>query len=210
MDVRLVVLKGNTRGRAFKIENEEAIIGRRQDCDVRVASAEVSRRHCLLSVEEGVVRIEDLDSVNGTYLNGRRVTSKQVVRPGDRLEVGPICFVVEYNLQNSPVDELDVVEVVEDEEELDVLPLADEERDSAFAFDRSAGNDAPLPVDDEETAWVQPDKAASRRPREQPVPDEEEIPMAEEIAEDWQLPPADDLRGLISDMDDKKSRRRRS
>src|SRR5207244_4199000 len=78
--------------------SEETIVGRRRDCDLRIRSSEVSRRHCLLSFQDGVLHVEDLDSVNGTFVNGVRVSGRQVVRPGDRLDVGPIQFLVEYAL----------------------------------------------------------------------------------------------------------------
>src|SRR4051812_4473060 len=98
MDVRLVVEKGAARSRAIRLHSEETIVGRRHGCDLRIPSASVSRRHCLLSFRDGFLSVEDLLSANGTYLNGERVAGKQVVRPGDRLDVGPVTFVVEYQL----------------------------------------------------------------------------------------------------------------
>src|SRR5262249_59219762 len=98
MDVKLVVEAGSTRTRLIRLRSEDTIIGRRRGCDLRIPSASVSRRHCLLSVRGDHVTVEDLASANGTFLNDARVTGRRVVRPGDRLTVGPVTFVVEYQL----------------------------------------------------------------------------------------------------------------
>ena len=98
MDVRLVVEQGRRRLRVVRLRGPDTRIGRARGSGVRIPSAEVSRQHCVLRVEDGLVTVEDLDSVNGTYLNGEAVVGCQVVRPGDRLNVGPVTFVVEYEL----------------------------------------------------------------------------------------------------------------
>src|SRR5262249_62421099 len=96
MPIKLIVKKGSTRGRVIHLQSAETLVGRRNDCDLRILSSEVSRRHCLLSIHEGVLSVEDLDSVNGTRVNGRPVTAKQVLRSGDLLEIGPLRLVVDY------------------------------------------------------------------------------------------------------------------
>src|SRR5262249_19255414 len=101
MDVRLVVKKGGATKKALRLKSEETIVGRRQDCDLRIRSSAVSRRHCLLSYHDDVLHVEDLDSVNGTYLNGARVSGRQIVKPGDLLEIGPARFIVQYTLSRS-------------------------------------------------------------------------------------------------------------
>src|SRR5207245_3812220 len=98
MDVRLVMEPGTPGSRTIQLRHAETVVGRRRDCGVRVVAREVSRRHCLVSFQDGYVSVQDLDSINGTYLNGRRIVGRQVVRPGDHLEVGPVIFRVEYEL----------------------------------------------------------------------------------------------------------------
>ena len=99
MNVRLVVEKGSSKRRTWQLHQKDTIVGRRRDCDLRILSAEVSRRHCVLSIDDGYVNVEDLDSINGTFVNGSRVVGRQVVRPGDHLQIGPLEFTVEYELQ---------------------------------------------------------------------------------------------------------------
>jgi pSer/pThr/pTyr-binding forkhead associated (FHA) protein len=106
MDVKLVIEQGKTRKRALHLRKAEGLVGRQKGCDFRIASAEVSRRHCLLRVREGYVTVEDLNSCNGTQLNGEAVQGRQVVRPGDRLRVGPVTLVVEYQLTPEAIDRL--------------------------------------------------------------------------------------------------------
>jgi pSer/pThr/pTyr-binding forkhead associated (FHA) protein len=74
------------------------IVGRSADCQLRIASAEVSRRHCQLLLRPDGVYLEDLGSANGTFLDGVRVpqNSPTYAHPGARLDVGPARFLVEY------------------------------------------------------------------------------------------------------------------
>ena len=137
MDVRLVVEKGSQRKHAFKMRGGEMILGRKTGCGIRIPSAAVSRQHCRLLAADGFLTAEDLDSVNGTFLNGEAVVGCRVVRPGDRLHVGPATFVVEYELTPEALQRLrpdsdydyEIVEVDEnglEEADEEALPVADE------------------------------------------------------------------------------------
>jgi pSer/pThr/pTyr-binding forkhead associated (FHA) protein len=96
--VKLVVEKseGPPDRHSIAIAAEETVVGRHRDCTLRIPSAEVSRRHCILHLKDDVLKIEDLGSLNGTYVNGDRITGTQELHPGDRLEIGPVIFAVEY------------------------------------------------------------------------------------------------------------------
>lgn len=121
MDVRLVVEQGKTRTRTLHLRKAEAVIGRQRGCDFRIAASDVSRRHCVLRVRDGYVTVEDLNSRNGTQLNGEPVEGSQVVRPGDRLRIGPLTFVVEYQLTPEAIDLLLRGEDGAEAQDLDVL-----------------------------------------------------------------------------------------
>jgi hypothetical protein len=71
-----------------------AIIGRGADADVVVDDAETSRHHARLEAENGIVYVSDLESTNGTYLNGRRLRQAIEIRDGDRIDVGTARLVV--------------------------------------------------------------------------------------------------------------------
>ncbi len=59
-----------------------------------VDDPDVSRHHARLDAENGIVYVTDLESGNGTFLNGRRLRQAIEVRPGDRIDVGTTRLVV--------------------------------------------------------------------------------------------------------------------
>src|SRR5262245_8658191 len=97
MQVRLIVKTERSR-RVLTINRPVAFVGRAKGCAVRIPESDVSRRHCRIVQKDGFVVIEDLRSLNGTYVNGERVAGSCAVRPGDAVEVGPMRFIVGYEL----------------------------------------------------------------------------------------------------------------
>ena len=69
------------------------VLGRDKTSDLVVDNSDVSRRHCLLDIQARGVFILDLDSTNGTFVNGILVRDGYV-NPGDRIELGPCIFTV--------------------------------------------------------------------------------------------------------------------
>lgn len=67
--------------------NASYLIGRGEECDIRLSDVTVSRRHARLSGGPGGFRIEDLESTNGTWLDGQRITT-QSVAPGQGFRLG--------------------------------------------------------------------------------------------------------------------------
>jgi pSer/pThr/pTyr-binding forkhead associated (FHA) protein len=63
------------------------VVGRASSCDVRLADQSVSRRHAQLRRQDDGWRVVDLLSTNGTFLNGRRISSA-IALPGDQLGFG--------------------------------------------------------------------------------------------------------------------------
>jgi len=204
MEARLVVEKGKTQKRAFQLQSSETIIGRRQDCDLRIVSSAVSRRHCVVSISDDYLMVEDLDSVNGTFVNGARVAGKQVLRPGDRLEVGPLRFVVDYKLSREALHRLEqTAEASPVEEEVEELALAEPddmgEELTVAEIDEEVDE---LPLADEETELVS-EGASGAHLEAQPVnEDDEPIPVIEDFEDlTWQPPKSGDLRDILSQMD---------
>jgi pSer/pThr/pTyr-binding forkhead associated (FHA) protein len=97
--VQLILYRKNQRVWSKHLCGSQATLGRGQSCTVRIPSADVSRLHCRVRMEaDGLVRVEDLGSVNGTFINGTPIHGLEIVRPGDRLGLGPVTFVVEYDM----------------------------------------------------------------------------------------------------------------
>ena len=74
-------------GQRHELTKRRAVIGRSKDCDVQVADANVSRRHAEVRQEGAAHWVVDLDSTNGTEVNGRRL-KRAKLRPGDTITVG--------------------------------------------------------------------------------------------------------------------------
>ena len=70
MDVNLVRIKKDGTRKSFALTSEITVIGRRRNCDLRVPLMTVSKRHCQIILEDGPLKIRDLNSRNGTLLNG--------------------------------------------------------------------------------------------------------------------------------------------
>lgn len=104
MEVVLVMFSADGGKRSFPIIHDVTIIGRREDCDLRIPLTEVSRKHCRIIKEGDSLRIEDLGSSNGSYHNGSRV-QEALIQPGDQLQVGPVIFTVQID-GNPPEDEI--------------------------------------------------------------------------------------------------------
>lgn len=72
----------------------ENVLGRVEEAAAWIESASVSRRHARILVSEGRARLEDLGSKNGTFLNGRRITSAAALADADEVRLGqmPMTF----------------------------------------------------------------------------------------------------------------------
>jgi len=99
MDVKLVVFRANGQRKDFSLADGTTVIGRSLNCDLRVPLESVSRRHCELSISPEGMRVTDMGSSNGTYVNNERIDGEVELSAGDRLTVGPIVFTVQIDGQ---------------------------------------------------------------------------------------------------------------
>jgi DNA-binding NtrC family response regulator len=94
---RLVVVDGPEKGRSFTVDGSQAtraLIGQGAACDVRLGDAEVSRRHAALEIAGAELRVTDLGSTNGTFVDRVRV-SEAYLRGGEFLRIGATMFRVD-------------------------------------------------------------------------------------------------------------------
>ena len=85
----LIVMEGPNKGATFTLSAGQFTIGRMDECDILVNGRGVSRTHAIITVKpHGDVILEDLESTNGVYVNGERVT-RQALEPGQTLSFGP-------------------------------------------------------------------------------------------------------------------------
>lgn len=85
----------------------DIVIGRGAECNLRLSAPQVSRRHCFLRISSDSATVTDLDSSNGTFLNGKKLTSgkRHELTDGVVLAIGPVEFTARV-LSEVPVAEL--------------------------------------------------------------------------------------------------------
>ena len=83
---RLVVEIGPDEGKEFSLRGTMRI-GRSEDSEITLADAQASRHHAAISPEPGGFTIQDLNSSNGTFVNGKRLVEPRFLKDGDRLRV---------------------------------------------------------------------------------------------------------------------------
>jgi pSer/pThr/pTyr-binding forkhead associated (FHA) protein len=93
IECSLKILAGTSPGQTRPIPAGTLIIGRENDCDFQSSSGFISRHHCILLRDEYTLRIRDLGSKNGTFVNGHRITDGEtVLLPGDIVSLGDLEF----------------------------------------------------------------------------------------------------------------------
>jgi pSer/pThr/pTyr-binding forkhead associated (FHA) protein len=90
----LVATAGPSRGRTYPIPSNGATIGRLADNAVCLPDERLSREHARIEFHDGHFWLRDLDSTNGTALNGSPVSSAQIISNGDTVELGSNTLVV--------------------------------------------------------------------------------------------------------------------
>lgn len=85
---RLVPLDGSS---SIEIDRELTVVGRKEDCDLRLDHKSVSKVHCVLVKTDGLLLLRDLGSTNGTRVNGQRVR-RAALLPNDKLTIANFHF----------------------------------------------------------------------------------------------------------------------
>jgi hypothetical protein len=83
----LVITEGKNQWKDFKVMKPQLTVGRAQDCDIVLDDVHVSSRHASLRLIENSIYITDLDSSNGTYVNGQEIT-KTALKDNDIIKMG--------------------------------------------------------------------------------------------------------------------------
>lgn len=94
MAIFLQVAAGRNAGQEIPVRGPRFLIGRAEDCQLRAHSEQISRYHCALIMGRGELLIRDYGSRNGTFVDGRRVVNQLALQDGQKLQLGPLSFVV--------------------------------------------------------------------------------------------------------------------
>ncbi|MDZ7617735.1 MAG: SpoIIE family protein phosphatase, partial [Patescibacteria group bacterium] len=98
----LRALQGTNPGQLFPLDCEKAILGRHPECDIVLESASVSRHHARILAIDSEFHVEDLNSRNGTFVNGQPVMGRQRLDEGDQLSICDLVFVFHRRLPGAP------------------------------------------------------------------------------------------------------------
>ena len=84
----LVIQSGKLQGKRLILPAKEMLVGRDEDCDLRIGSASVSRKHCVIKNSAEGILVTDLGSQNGTLVNDVPIKAPTLLREGGVLRIG--------------------------------------------------------------------------------------------------------------------------
>jgi hypothetical protein len=93
MSAELEFLQGQTPGRKLPLTGGDLTLGRDQNANIQLSDHAISRVHAKLFFRDSIWYIADLDSANGTFVNGARITASPAqLRLGDVIQLGPVAI----------------------------------------------------------------------------------------------------------------------
>ncbi len=99
LQASLVIVDGQVKGMEYTVAKTYTVIGRDKDADIAPADAHMSRRHAVIVYLDHSYILKDLDSKNGTLMNGAFIKQANL-RHGDKFRVGDTTF--QFILQDNP------------------------------------------------------------------------------------------------------------
>ena len=117
---RLVVLSEGLTGRSHELKAERTTIGRVEDNVFQIPDASVSSHHCEILLKGSEVVVRDLNSTNGTFINGQQVT-EATLKPSQILRLGQVEVRLESEAPSPKKQVLDHTQIVPQGIKLDEL-----------------------------------------------------------------------------------------
>lgn len=106
---RLIVLQKNGSAKQVNVTNTPFVIGRADSCDLVLDNPLVSRSHAVFEAAGDAMTIRDLQSHNGTYVNGQRVESSALSN-GDEIKIGG--YQIRFLAQGGPIAAAEALRLV--------------------------------------------------------------------------------------------------
>src|SRR3954447_10691641 len=97
-----ILLVPTDGGEAVELTKDLTLVGRKEDCDVRLDHKSVSKMHCVLVQTDGLLLLRDLGSTNGTRVNGQRVR-RAALLPNDQLHIASLKYSLHAVADEAPV-----------------------------------------------------------------------------------------------------------
>lgn len=146
----LSIIQGPAKGKVFNLpDHEPQLIGRSSEA-IPIDDNAISRRHAELTPDEGVWYLRDLQSQNGTWLNGTRIYDRARLKPGDQIRVGQTLLV----FGGAPSKAAEAVRVVGKDR---VEASIDRAIPSVSLNDRSWGTPVPRDPNEESVILAEPE-----------------------------------------------------
>lgn len=101
----LIIRSGKHQGKKLVFREAEVTFGRDEDCQIRLASTDVSRKHCVFRPTPEGLTVRDLGSRNGTLVNDVAIDSERLLAPGDMVRIGPMLLEVPGHKPPRPAGE---------------------------------------------------------------------------------------------------------
>jgi pSer/pThr/pTyr-binding forkhead associated (FHA) protein len=93
-DAMLVIVAGSATGQTVALDQARLIIGYEADCAIKLSDSECSRHHAVILCDAYTVRIRDLGSRNGTFVNGKQILAATVLNTADEVRIGNTVMLV--------------------------------------------------------------------------------------------------------------------
>ncbi|MCK5802564.1 MAG: PEGA domain-containing protein [Lentisphaeria bacterium] len=119
--MKIRAIKGECEGQVLDLKPFGFVLGRAKDNDLVLADEDLSRRHCRISESGGKWLVEDLESMNGVWVNGKRIEGPTELKVGDRFTLCSQEFM--FTDTDAPPPVADVAVPAEPDEAATVLPL---------------------------------------------------------------------------------------
>lgn len=104
LKAELKVTGGTHAGKSILLSKQRFLIGRGDDCQLRPASEQISRHHCVFSIDNFTVRLRDLGSTNGTFVNEAPLKGEVILKQGDTIRVGALEFKMQISDEQVNLD----------------------------------------------------------------------------------------------------------
>lgn len=117
MRAALIPLDG---GQTVEVSKDMTLVGRKEDCDLRLDHKSVSKHHCVIVRTDGLLLLRDLGSTNGTRVNGQRVR-RAALLPNDQLSIARYRFRVFLGPDEAPAGPSDNTQRLEPAELVKLL-----------------------------------------------------------------------------------------
>src|SRR5262245_47769741 len=101
MNPRLVAISGPLKGAVFQLTDTETTVGRESLNTITIGDLSLSRKHCVIVKDESELRLIDLESLNGTFVNGVPVKERVLVH-GDKILLGDSVFLFLVSEEEKP------------------------------------------------------------------------------------------------------------